>query len=337
MSLLVRSILPPQVQTIFNTPACTNIDELSADVAFIGFPYDQGLRTILPNGQKWGPKVLRDQVKCYQYRGHFGGIALTVDADEEDACGWYDPDAEKWQLRGVTMADCGDVNILPAEGASVDKITNCDRLTEVVKKVLDRGAFPVVMGGEHTLTHPVVRAFDDYEPLDIIQFDAHLDFTDSVAGVRINNSDCMKRCTELPFVQHITQIGINPRSRWTPDSAKAYQDALAHGTTIITPNKFRQMGVNKIVECIPEAKHIYVTIDIDCMDCVVSPGMCGQEHGGLTFLDVSQTLTGIPKRGRVVGFDVNGLIPARDPTGITARAVITLMEDFLAAIFPSKS
>jgi agmatinase len=331
----VKVLLPAQGSTMFGAPACKNIEQLTADVAFLGFPYEHGQLSFLPGGQKWGPKALREQVKGYQYRGCYGGTSLIVESDEE-ACGWYDPDLGKWQMRGVTMADCGDVNILPAEGESSGKLTNFGRLTEAVKQIVARGAFPVVMGGEHTLTFPIVQAFETCDALDIVQFDAHLDFTDSVAGTKINNMDCMKRCSELPFVKHITQIGINPRSRWSPRAVKAYEAAKAYGSTIITANKFRQLGVSQVIDTIPRAKHIYVTIDIDCLDCVISPGISGQEPAGLTVLDVSQVLSGIASRGQVVGFDVNGLIPSRDPTGITARVVLTLMEDFLAAIFSAE-
>ena len=215
-------------------------------------------------------------------------------------------------------------------------MTNRDRITEVVRKILDRGSFPVLIGGEHTLAFPMARAFDKYGPLDIVQFDAHLDYVDSVGGAKINNADCIRRCAELPFVHHITQIGINPRARITPGEKEEYDDAIAYGNTIITAKKFRQMGVSKVIESIPQDKNIYVTIDIDCMDCSVVPGVSGHEVGSMSYLDMEETLVGIAKGGKVVGFDINGLLPARDPTTRTARVCVNLIEDFLAAIFPSK-
>jgi len=334
MEKVISTIVP--TATIFGVPPCPNLDELSADIAFLGVPYDQGQLGMLPTGQKWGPKAVREQLKGYTYRG-LVGIEDSSIAGQEEACGWYDVDDEEWKLRGVTMADCGDVNILPALcERNSDLMTNCDRMTEVMRKILSRGAFPVAIGGEHTLTLPVVRAFDCYESLDIVHFDAHLDFWDTIGGMKFNNADCIIRCTELPFVNHITQIGINPRDRWTRLEKEGYDIAVAYGTTMITCKKFRQLGVNQVVESIPKAKNIYVTIDIDCLDCSISPGMSGQEVGGLTYLDVEQTLAGIPTRGKVVGFDINGLLPYRDPTGITARVVQNLILDFLAYIFPNK-
>lgn len=332
MTQEVRSTLP-RLETIFGVPACINIDELSADVAFLGIPYEQGQSLMRPTGQKWGPKAVRADIKGYNYQGYPGSIAS---AGEEGGVGWFDMDDAEWKLRGVTMADCGDVNILAAEGANVDRMTNCDRMTEVVRKILDRGAFPVLIGGEHTLTGPVVRAFDRYDPLDIVHFDAHLDFYDSAGGVKITNADCMIRCSEFPFVHHISSIGINPRMRWTPQTKEGYDAAVEYGVNIITVKKFRQMGVSQVVESIPQAKNIYVTIDIDCMDCLVVPAFSGQEVDGLSYSDIVQTLVGIPNRGKVVGFDVNGLIPALDSTGVTTRVVTNLILDLLTAIFPSK-
>ncbi len=335
MTQEVRSTLP-RLETIFGVPACINIDELSADVAFLGIPYEQGQGLLGPTGQKWGPRAVRADIKGYNYRGHPRGVPLYGNATEEGAVGWFDMDIGEWQLRGVTMADCGDVNILPAEGANVDRMTNCDRMTEVVRKILGRDAFPVLIGGEHTLTFPVVRAYDRYDSLDIVHFDSHLDFYDSLGGTKINNADCIRRCSELPFVHHITQIGINPRSRWGPWHKPGYDAALEYGANIVTVKKFRQIGVNQVVESIPQAKNIYVTIDLDGMDCLVVPGISGQEVDGLSYSEVAQTLVGIPKRGKVVGFDVNGLIPALDSTGRTARVVTNLILDLLTAIFPSK-
>lgn len=333
----VRIILPPVWQTVFGAPACTDINKLSADIAFLGFPYEQGHVCNLPSGKMWGPKGVREQVKGYQYSGYYGGVPLVEMEDEgKGAAGWFDPDSNEWKLRGVTMADCGDVNVLPAEGGNVNKETNCDRLTKAVKKIIDRGAFPVVIGGDHTLAFPIARALDKFEPVDIIHFDAHTDFWDSNGGAKINDSDCIIRCSELPFIQSMTSIGLNPRQRMDPSSKDAYDAMLNYGANIFTPKKLRQVGIRKLLDNIPKGKNIYITLDIDCLDSPQSPGMSGQEYGGLTFLEVSEIIMSIPLIGNVVAFDLNGLIPARDPSGITGRLVSNLIEDFLSARFPSK-
>ncbi len=328
-----RGTTPPRVDTVFGCPICSNIDELSADIAFLGFPYEHGAITMLPTGKSKGAGGIRADKRTYKYFNVTGG--------PEEACGWYDYDTGEWKLRGVTMADCGDVTVLPVEGErNADTMTNCERLTKVVRKILDRGAFPVVMGGDHTQPYPILKAFDNlikYHPIDIVQFDAHDDFRTLKGGPKINDADCMARCSELPFVHHITNIGLNPRYRPGPSARTQYDVAIAYGVDMITPKKFRQMGASAVVESIPKAEFIYVTLDIDCMDvCTVVPGISGGDVDGLSFLDVEQTLTGIPTRGKVVGFDITGLIPSRDPSGVTMRVCTNLMADFLAAVFPSK-
>ena len=85
----------------------------------------------------------------------------------------------------------------------------------------------VAIGGEHSLTWPLVKALSRYDPLDIVHFDGHLDWWDSMGGFKLNNADCMSRCAECSYVHNITQIGINPRSRWTKLAKADYDNALA--------------------------------------------------------------------------------------------------------------
>ena len=319
----------PLVATFFGVPACTNIDELSADVAFVGIPYDQGVALQTPAGEKWSPRILRDMILSRREYNYRGVPEWSTIAGEEGA-GWFDINSGEWKLRGVTMADCGDVNImLPSEG-------NFDRMTEVVKRILNRNAFPVVIGGDHSITGPVVRAFDRFDPLDIVHLDAHLDFSGPMEGVKFHNSSPIRCCSEYPFVRNITQIGINEYVRLNGLAKEAYDAAVEYGCNIITAKRFRQVGASQVVESIPPAKNIYVTLDVDIMDAAFVPGTGARTPGGLSFLEVQETLIGIPKRGKVVGFDLNCYNPTFDPTGRAAKVIVTLILDFLAAIFPSK-
>lgn len=329
MAREVRDTLPVR-GSFCGIPVCNNIDELVADVAIIGIPFEEGCGLRSYTGRKWGPRAIRDieMARYYNYSGPEGSPI----GRENEAQGWFDIDDGEWKLRGVTMADCGDVNYKPMWGEG-----NCDTMTRVLRKILDRGAFPVVVGGDHTITAPVVRAFDKYDPLDIVHFDAHLDWSDVHAPeVRFYDGSPIKRCSEYPFVHNITQIGINSFFHLDKEKSEAYDLAVKYGANIITAKKFRQIGASQVVESIPKAKNIYVTIDVDVMDAAIVPGTTAMTPGGLSFLEVEEVLFGIPERGRVVGFDVNCFIPDRDPSGITVRLVVILILDFLAAIFPSK-
>jgi agmatinase len=264
--------------------------------------------------------------RIYNYRG----APDWSESAGEDGAGWFDINSGDWKMRGVSMADCGDVNImLPSEG-------NFDRMTGVVKSILARDVFPVAVGGDHSITGPVVRAFDRYNPLDIVQLDAHLDFSAPSEGIRFHNSSPIRCCSEYPFVRNITQIGISEYIRLNGGGMEAYDAAVSYGCNIITTRKFRQLGVNQVVDSIPRAENLYVTFDVDVLDAAFAPGTAARTPGGLSFREVQEVLNSIPSRGRVVGFDVNCYNPFFDPTGRTAKVVATLMLDFLAAAFPSK-
>lgn len=309
------------VKTLFGMPTCSNLGELSADIAFLGIPFDCGSRRWSRGGTRWGPAAIRQAQSGYSY---------TDDDRADAACGWFNVDTGKEELKGVTMADCGDINILPTENEG-----NLERATKTIRRILDRNAFPLVIGGDHTIAYLVVRAFERYEPLDIVYIDAHLDFEDEdEEGVKIFNGSPFRRCSELPFVHNITQIGF--RGPLPPSPKKDYDAALRRGVNIITAYRFRQMGVNEVVENIPQAKNIYVSLDVDALDLSAAPGAAVPQPGGLSFLEVQQTLVGIAKRGRVVGFDVSCFSPAHDCSNMTSRTITELILDFLGAVFPSK-
>ena len=114
-------------------------------------------------GARYGPDAIRDAPRAYAYLDLYG---RQVEAED-----YFDIDAGDDLLRSVTMVDCGNITVLPTEvHASFDK------LTQVVKKVVDRGSFPVMVGGDHAITLPAVRAMDRHSPLNIVHFDAHMDY-----------------------------------------------------------------------------------------------------------------------------------------------------------------
>ena len=123
--------LDARPRTMFRAPLCTNLDELDADVAFIGMPFDQG--TLGRPGARYGPDALRDAPRAYSYLDPFG--------QGKDAEGFFDADAGDELLRGVTMVDCGNVTVSAADVAH-----NFARLAGVVERVARRGAMPVILG-----------------------------------------------------------------------------------------------------------------------------------------------------------------------------------------------
>lgn len=304
-----------QPRTFFKSPLCSDLDQLKADVAFIGMPFDQG--TFGRPGARYGPDAVRDAPRAYAYSDPYGR--------QTDAEGFFDIDAGDELLRGVTMADCGNITTLPS-----DVLTNFDKLTRVVEKVVQRGSFPVVVGGDHSSTFPVVRALGQFAPLNIVHFDAHLDYSHDYQGVMYTHGSPIRRCRELPFVQHITSVGIRSARR------KPYEESQQHGSLIITTHQFHRLGPLGVAEQIPPSENLYITLDIDVMDPSQAPGTGTPEIGGLFYQEVRDCLTALIRKHHLVGFDLVEVAPPYDSSELTSQLGARLIMDMLAARFPSR-
>ena len=308
-------ILRAQPRSFFKAPLCTDLDRLEVDIAFIGVPFDQG--TLGRPGARFGPDAIRDAPRAYSYLDPFGRQA--------EAEGFFDIDAGDELLRGVTMADCGNVAILPS-----DVSRNFDMLTHVVEKVVERGSLPVVVGGDHAITYPAVRGFSKYSPLNIVHFDAHMDYAHDYGGVLYSHGSPIRRCRELPFVNHISSLGIRSARR------KPYEDSQRDGSLIVTTNRFRQLGPQGVADLIPQADNLYITFDIDVMDPGQAPGTGTPEVGGLHYEELRDCLVSLVKRDNLVGFDLVEVAPPYDSSEITTQVAARLIIDILAARFPSR-
>ena len=306
-------------RTMFNAPVCADLGTLTAQVAFLGVPFDQG--TIARPGARFGPNALRD-AEVYNYYGYLGGLA----AEREPAAGYYDIDAGATLLRGVTMADCGNVNVVPS-GVEL----SFDRVTRAVRQMLGRDALPVLLGGDHAITYPAVSAFDGVSALDVLHFDAHMDYVHDYQGVLLTHGSPIRRCAELPFVRSITSIGVRVARR------EPYEDALRRGNRVITADRFRQLGPRESAAQVPSTGALYVTVDVDVLDPTVAPGTGAPVAGGLTYLELREALRAIPSRGRVVGFDVVEVAPPYDVAGNTAGVAAKLVLDLVTAVFSTRS
>ena len=295
--------------TFYGAPTCLDLGELNADIAFLGVPLDS--TTNDRPGSRFGPLAIRDVSMRYQ-RNNWDG--------------WLDQESGEHILRNVTMADCGDVDI-----RVVDLAVNFSKITRAVGQILTAGAFPVLVGGDHAITFPTVQAFS--RPLNIVYFDAHLDFTDEWKGVRLSHDNPLRRVSELPFVRGITIIGIRGVLSW----ANPYWEARESGALIIPSLELHQKGVDAALSRIPMLGDSYVSIDIDILDPAVAPGTGYPEPGGISYYELKQALLGIAHRAKVVGFDLVEVSPAFDTTQRTTRTAARIILDFLGVIFASRS
>lgn len=303
-------------RTFFGAPRVEDLEQLKADIAFIGVPFDQA--TNWRPGARFGPNALRDAPVYFNYTGWW-------DAPPREAAGYFEVETGREMLKGVTMADLGDINTIPAEVE-----VNFDRLTRVVRRILEKGAFPVVIGGDHSVTFPAVRGFDRYQALDIIHFDAHLDYTHNYQGNLYNHGSPIRRCSELPFVRNISSVGIRAVTR------QPYEDAMARGNLVITADQARAWGPGEVARRIPKGNPTYITIDIDVLDPSHAPGTGAPAPGGLTYLELRDILREVVKGRQVVGLDMVEVSPMDDWNSITALNAARLVLDVLSALFPSR-
>ncbi|HEX6655473.1 MAG TPA: arginase family protein, partial [Candidatus Limnocylindria bacterium] len=162
----------------------------AADVVILGIPFGVPYPTPgLTAGCADGPAAIRARSQR---------LARFVGNHDFDLGGPMIPAGA--QLRVV---DAGDVAGSPDDGPG-----NAQRAEVAVRAILAAGALPIVLGGDDSIPVPVLRAFDAWGPLTVVQVDAHLDFRDEVAGVRDGYSSPMRRASEMAHVQRIVQVGL---------------------------------------------------------------------------------------------------------------------------------
>ncbi len=308
-------VLRPSPRTLFNAPLCEDIEHLQADVAFIGIPFDQG--TLGRPGARFGPDALRDAPRAYSYSDPYGR--------QGEADGYFDIDVGDELLRGVKMSDCGNVPIVPSEVAE-----NFDRITRAVEQVAARGALPAVVGGDHAVTFPVVRGLSRFAPVDIVHFDAHLDYTHDVQDALYTHASPIRRCRELDFVGRITSVGIRSARRLP------YEEAIRDGSLIISARRFRELGPEAIAALIPPSPNLYITFDVDVLDPSQAPGTGTPEVGGLFYEEARDCITALLDRSNLVAFDIVEVAPPYDNSELTVQVAARLMQDILARRFPSR-
>jgi agmatinase len=207
---------------------------------------------------------------------------------------------------------------------------NFDRMTEVVRRLTESGALPVTVGGDHSITFPLVRGMQPAGELDVVYLDAHADFIDDLDGSRFSGASEMRRIRELPFVSSVTALGIRNVDRAELDGMRELGVRWATARELIEGR-----GADAVAELVPRSRGLYVSIDLDVLDISLTPGRTLPEPGGLSYRQLHAVLDQIARRGKVVGFDVVELNPALDAGEVTARTAAWLITHFLSEIFES--
>jgi agmatinase len=296
------------IATFARAPHVAPDGDWRADAAVLGVPFDiaVGFRP----GQRFAPRAVREASLRY---------ALPPE-------GFYDLRADRVRLAGLALRDAGDVDV-----PSLEPELARERITAAARAVRARARLPVFLGGDHSVSYPLLRAFDDVDGLHVVQLDAHLDFTDARNGTRYSNSSPFRRAADaLPTLAGVTTLGLRGLrfDREAVAAARARGHQLVPMWTLDSP-----AAVEGAIAALPEGAPVYLSIDVDAFDPAVLPGTSSPEPDGLTYAALTALVRGAIARNRVVGVDVVELAPTLDPSGNSALLVARLVMDVLAAVF----
>jgi arginase len=209
-----------------------------------------------------------------------------------------------------TLDDQGDLPL--TEGLSDDALIRAG-----VAAALQAGAIPLLLGGDHAVTLPIMQAIHAvHGPISILHFDAHPDLYDDFEGNPRSHASPFARVMEAGLAKRLVQVGIRTLTRHCREQADRF------GVEIIAMQGFSP-------ERAPvQEGPLYISVDIDGIDPSEAPGVSHPEPGGLTLREVLTVLT--RQTARIIGADIVELNPNRDPSGVTAILAAKLVREISA-------
>ena len=223
----------------------------------------------------------------------------------------------------LRVVDFGDAPVIPAD---VD--VSHGAIEATVGQVLAAGALPVVLGGDHSITEPSVRAVAArHGPVGMVHFDTHTDTGVEVFGVERSHGTFIRRLIEAGQLdgRRYAQIGL--RGYWPGEAEFAWQ--AEHGITSFFMHDVRDHGILEVVRRAIEAVGegpVYLTVDVDVLDPAFVPGTGTPEPGGMTAVDLLLAVRTVAAALQLVGFDVVEVIPTsvgtNDASALVAERVV---------------
>jgi len=301
--------VPPKTghSTMLYSRLATDLDRLDAHIAVIGLPFGSPYSANdVTSDQTRAPTAVRQATDRMvrspeRYDFDLGGTLLDG--------------------RDVKFVDCGDV---PADAR--DLSSHSIRGEQAIRKILAAGALPIVIGGDHGVTIPALRAYEGRGPITLVHIDAHLDWRDEFNGIRDGLSSPIRRASEMEHIGEIFQLGLRGQGSARQEEVDA---ALAYGSHLISAYELHEVGMDAILDRIPDGGSYYLTIDADGMDPTEFPAVYGPAPGGVTFVQARKLIHGLVKKGRVVGMDIVEITPSIDVNRITSinagRLIVNLI------------
>lgn len=293
----VRQLPFSGIPTLLDAPATDSLEAL--DIALVGVPMDLGV-TNRP-GARFGPRAVRaiERVGPYNH-------ALDILPFRERRCG-----------------DIGDVPFR----TRFDLASCIEDIEAHYHRIVDAGVRPLSVGGDHSVTHPILKAVGREEPVGCIHIDAHCDTSGPYEGAKFQHGSPFRNAVLDGVLdpERTIQIGIRGSAEYLWDFS--YES----GMTVIHAETFADLGVAAVVEkarAVVGAGPVYVSLDVDGLDPVYAPGTGTPEVGGLTPREVQALLRGCADLD-IVGGDVVEIAPQYDPSLNTVHVGAQLLFEIL--------
>jgi agmatinase len=252
--------------------------------------------------------VPMDWTTSFRPGTRFAGNQVRVDSFGIE---WYSPYRQA-DLKDFKTSDIGDLDLPIGDVENSLKV-----VYETTQQIYNDGKYPVMIGGEHLVTLPVLQAAKEkYQNLHVIHLDAHTDLRESFFGRTLSHATFMYHAHKFLGDHKIFQFGIRSGDKHEFEWAEKH----------IYQRKFDFEGLDQIVESLKNVP-VYITIDIDVLDPSVVPGTGTPEPGGMQYKDLILAFEQFEKLGHIVGVDLVELNPYLDPSGAsTAVAVKSIRE-----------
>jgi formiminoglutamase/agmatinase len=283
---------------------------VSGKYAIIGFPWDMGASLGRP-GARYAPKAIRDSLKWILNRVKDNKV--------------FDIESNRVvDLSQVIIKDVGDIEIF-----AHDTFKTFNTAYMSIKNLIIEGFNPVIIGGDHSISYPCIKALHDSVEgtIGIVQFDAHLDLVDETPFQgKFSHSSEIRRALELERVKRVIQIGV--RGYNYPFH---YDDVRKFNIMQFSSYDVRKLGASiiseKVLKELNNIDYMYITLDIDVLDPSFAPGCGANEPGGLTIWDLIEILKKLAPYSHA--FDIVEVNPLFDTGGITSSIAAKLLFDYI--------
>ena len=234
--------------------------------------------------------------------------------------------SNNWSELGVEVgaagafADAGDLRLENTQEKVSDDFVEIER---AMGALLEKSAQPISLGGDHSVTYPILKAFAKrYPELMIVHFDAHPDLYDEFEGSRVSHACPFARIMEERLAKRLVQIGIRTLNQHQREQAEKFGVEIVQMSALPA---YQQLAVHGLV---------YVSFDMDVLDPAFAQGISHREPGGMTVREAIAHLHAI--KGNIVGADIVEYNPDQDFAGMTAVVAAKILKEILGKMIAAQ-